>query len=182
VTNDKPYARLKFKSRSYLRLGILSDSHGNVGTTTRAVQALQRAGANALIHLGDIEDEAILDALLTKPFLPVHLVFGNVDWPIEPLAHYARILGYHVHHPCGELICGRRRIVFHHGHEPRHRREALADGVDYILEGHTHRATDQPLEGARLINPGALQRAARYSVAVLAPDVGKLEFVPIARG
>ncbi len=178
---DHAAPRLKFKATKYLRLGILSDSHGNVTTTNRGVAALQQAGADALIHLGDVEDEAVLDALMTRPFLPVHLVFGNVDWPVEPLAQYARSLGYHVHHPCGELLCGRKRVVFHHGHETRHRQAALADGADFILEGHTHRAMDQRLERSRLINPGALHRAARYTVALLTPDAGRLEYLPVAR-
>jgi hypothetical protein len=179
VTTDAP--RLKFKATRYLRLGLMSDSHGNVKTTSRAVDILRKAGVNALIHTGDIEDEAILDALMTQPFLPVHLVFGNVDWPVEPLARYARSLGFHVHHPCGELLCARRRIVFHHGHEPRFRQAALGDGVEYLIEGHTHRPTDQRLQQTRLINPGALHRAARYTVAILTPDAGKLEFLAVPR-
>lgn len=182
MTGKQPPARLTVEAPSYVSLGILSDSHGNVAMTTRGVEALLLAGADALVHLGDLETREVLEALLTESALPVHLVFGNVDWPVEPLAVYARVLDFHVHHPCGELICAGRRIVFHHGHELRFRREALAEGVDYILEGHTHEATDERLGASRLINPGALQRASSHSVALLTPGTGKLELLPVSRG
>ncbi|MGH7227530.1 MAG: metallophosphoesterase family protein, partial [Gemmataceae bacterium] len=39
-----------------MRIGIISDTHGNRLTTTRALAELRERGITTLLHCGDIDD------------------------------------------------------------------------------------------------------------------------------
>ncbi|MFA7236977.1 MAG: metallophosphoesterase family protein [Phycisphaeraceae bacterium] len=167
------------------KIGLLSDSHGRAATTQRAVRLLIGHGAEMLIHLGDVGTVEVIDALL-EPLprdagpdaspLDVYLVFGNTDWDADALGRYARSLGLHVSHPVGRLQCDGKTIVFQHGHQDAAMEAALASGADYLLHGHTHRTRDQRIGPTRVINPGALFRAAQYTVALLNTENDQLTF------
>src|SRR5690606_18961183 len=133
-------------------------------------------GAELLLHLGDIETEAVIDELAGHN---ARIVFGNCDYDEQSLARYAELLDVHVDHPAGELTADGRRIVFTHGHLRGPVDAALRDGADYLLHGHTHEVRDERIGGTRLINPGALFRAPRYTVALLDPASDSLEFIEL---
>lgn len=172
------------------RIGLLSDSHGRAATTRLGVQALLAEGVDLLVHLGDIGSVEVIDELVvqapgTDQPVPARLVFGNSDWDIGPLGAYAESLGIRVDHPVGTLDLNPRnprRLVFCHGHEHRVMAQALADEPAYLCHGHTHQASDTRSGPTRVINPGALCRAHRYTVAVLDTDNDELTFLTIAPG
>jgi len=159
-----------------MRLGILSDSHGRATMTARAVALLEAHGAELLIHLGDVETEAVIDELVGHP---ARIVFGNCDYDIAALTRYAAHVGVTVDHPAGRLEADGRVIAFTHGHIRRIMDAALADGVDYLLHGHTHTARDERAGRTRIINPGALFRASRYTAAVLDVAADRLSFIEV---
>ena len=159
-------------------LGILSDSHGRADTTRAAVRLLVDHGANLLIHLGDIESDRVIDELIGHN---ARIVFGNCDWNADDLAHYARHVGVGVDDLAGMIEVGGRRIAFTHGHYSDLMKRALADNVDYLLHGHTHEVRDERVGRTRIINPGALFRAARYTAAVLDPAADVLQFIEVPR-
>lgn len=163
---------------STTKIGILSDSHGRAAITQRAVNLLIERGATMLIHLGDIERIEVIDALAGHE---AHLVFGNTDWDERSMTTYAESLGIAVDHPAGRLTVDGKSIAFTHGHDAGIVRKALADGVDYLLHGHTHQVRDERQGGTRIINPGALFRAARYTAALLDPAGDRLEVIEIPR-
>ena len=159
-----------------MRIGILSDSHGRAKITALAVSALLERGAELLIHLGDFETEQVIDELVGHE---CHIVFGNCDWDINGLTRYAEAMNVCVDHPLGRLKVDDKTIAYTHGHIGRIMDHALKDGVDYLLHGHTHEIRDDRLGSTRIINPGALFRASRYTVAILDPGVDALEFIDI---
>lgn len=161
-----------------LILGVLSDSHGRVEVTRRAVAALRDRGAGVLLHLGDIETEEVLDELVGYP---ARIVFGNCDWESDSLHRYAGHLGIEVDHPAGELTVRGRRVVYTHGHLEKHMDDALSSGADYLLHGHSHELRDERSGRTRIINPGALFRAKRYTAALLDPGRDRLEIIEIPR-
>ncbi len=164
------------------RVGLLSDSHGRRERTARAVEVLRRAGATLLIHLGDVEDPELLEELLAADLdgrpIPVHLVAGNMDDPAELRAASER-LGIRFHHPGGEIVAWGKRIAFTHGDRDGELRRLHASRPDLLAHGHTHVAADQVVDGVRIVNPGALHRARRYTVAVFEPATGVLETIEI---
>ena len=158
-------------------LGVMSDSHGRAETTRRAVDALVGAGADLLIHLGDVGTDAVIDAMVPHTS---RIVFGNCDSNADALADHARAAGVIVDHPMGRLEVAGRRIAFTHGHLPRLLQTALAERVDYLLYGHSHQLADDREGGTRLINPGALFRAARYTAVVLDPARDRLQVLDLS--
>ena len=48
-------------------LGVLSDTHDNVAAAAAGIAALRAAGAQFLIHCGDVGGERILDLLAGHP-------------------------------------------------------------------------------------------------------------------
>ncbi|UCD75357.1 MAG: YfcE family phosphodiesterase [Phycisphaerales bacterium] len=159
-------------------IGLLSDSHGRAEVTARAVGLLREHGAEMLIHLGDIETESVIDELAGHN---ARVVFGNCDWNLKALAHYAGLLGVAVDDPMGQIEVGGKRIAYTHGHQENLVRRAMEERVDYLVHGHTHRVRDARVGPVRVINPGALFRAARYTAALLDPVADKLRVVPVPR-
>jgi putative phosphoesterase len=155
------------------RLGILSDSHRRRERTARAVELLRSEGAEILIHLGDLEDPALLEELIGGE---AHVVPGNMDDAGE-LAAVARSFGIGCPGLSGEIEVAGKRIAFTHGHRISELDRLLASKPDYLLHGHTHLARDERIGGTRIVNPGALHRAVPHSVALLDPAADRL--VPI---
>jgi len=157
------------------QVGILSDSHGQVERTRRAIGQLQQAGATHFIHCGDFEIEQVVDLFAG---LPAHITWGNCD-PAGVLGRYAASIGVAAQHPFGEVTIDGRRIAFTHGDSDRAVSKALAANPDYLLHGHTHLRRDEHVQGVRVINPGALHRARPFTVALLTPATGALRFLEV---
>jgi len=159
-------------------IGILSDSHGHADTTALAVAALKEHGAEVLLHLGDIGNEKVIDELVG---CNARIVFGNCDWEWQALDRYAQLVGVGVDHPLGVYEADGKRVAFTHGHLAEEMTKALEIEVDYLLHGHTHEVSDQRHGKTRIICPGALFRASRYTVAVLDPLGDEVTFLDIPK-
>jgi hypothetical protein len=169
-----------------MRIGLLSDSHGRSAITQRAVDLLAGRGVELLLHLGDVGGAEVIDALLTghdaqgRLVPAVRVVFGNTDydWPI--LSRYAQPLGVAVDHPMGQIDLGDgRTLMFTHGDRDDLVRQAMQRRATYLCHGHTHCRRDERLDQTRVINPGALHRAAVYSAAVLDTAADRVDFLEV---
>ena len=165
-------------------LGLLSDTHGRSEIAHAAVALLLEHGADILIHLGDVGSAEVIDALAvqrgsTDEQVEAHLVFGNCDWEAKALTRYAQGLGVIVHDRAGEIVIEGKRLVFTHGHDERAMNHAIKSSADYLLHGHTHQQSDDTIIRTRVINPGALFRASRHTVALLAPASGALQVLEV---
>ena len=181
------------------RVGLLSDSHGHADITRRAVELLVGAGADLLVHLGDVGSLEVIDALIafrdthpttktqppTRPThggqIDAHLVFGNTDPHPDAMARYATDLGVTVHDPSGRLTFNDKTMVFLHGHRGHVMADALGQAPDYLCHGHTHVPADHRHGPTRVINPGALHRAREHTVAILDTATDDLQFYPVAK-
>lgn len=166
-------------------LGLLSDTHGRACIARDAVELLLDHGADMLIHLGDVGSASVIDALATPnpktgQQIEAHLVFGNCDWESSPLTRYAQDLGVIVHDRGGEILVDDKRVVFTHGHLNSVMDHAIDNAADYLLHGHTHQQCDETVGSTRVINPGALFRARRHTVALLTPASGHCEVFEVA--
>ena len=158
-------------------LGILSDSHDNAPSLAGAVALLQQRGAEFFIHCGDVCSPSMLDHLAG---LPSAFVWGNCDADRLGLQRYGQSLNVQCYGRVGELTLAEKRIAFTHGDDALLRDRLLADQQhDYVLQGHTHIQRDIYVGKTRHINPGALQRAAVKSVALLDLTKNILEFLTI---
>jgi hypothetical protein len=160
-------------------LGILSDTHDRLKRTEAAVQLLLDSGAETLIHCGDLTEPDIVDAC---GVVPCHFVLGNNDADNVPALIRAiadvkgGFLGW-----AGEVILAGKRIAVTHGHLHTDMRRLLAAKPDYLLYGHSHWPDDRWDGGIRWINPGALHRAEKLTVALLDLEQDKLKFLTVPR-
>jgi putative phosphoesterase len=159
-------------------IGILSDTHDRVEAMRAGMSALQSRGAEYFIHCGDVGGQGVLDLLAG---LPSAVVWGNNDYDVEDLTQYATKLGVGIFGHFASLILAGKKIAVTHGDDFR-LMSRLESGkqYDYLFHGHTHAARDQRMGTLRIINPGALYRTSRKSVALLDLSNDKLEFLPIS--
>lgn len=160
-------------------LGILSDTHDQLARTKRAVQLLRDAGAEAMIHCGDLTNPSIVAACSVLPFW---FVFGNNDADSVPaLRRAAEEFGAKCLDWGGIVTLAGKRVGVAHGDMSTDVRRVLADKPDYLLTGHSHHASDEITGSVRRINPGALHRASEFTVALLELESGKLEQIQVSR-
>lgn len=173
-----PFANFVVK-KSNMKIGILSDTHGQSEIAARAVDLLRERGAEYLIHCGDVGGTEVLDAIAGGP---AAFVFGNNDYDHDELREYARAIDILCFGPFGVLGLGGKRIAVTHGddHGIIARLTQPDSACDYLFTGHTHVRHDKHVGAVRWINPGALYRAARKSVALLDLDDGSLISLPVA--
>ncbi|MBP3953954.1 metallophosphoesterase family protein [Gemmata sp. G18] len=162
-----------------MRLGILSDTHDELERTRHAIELLRAAGAEALIHCGDLVSPALVAALRV---LPSWFVFGNHDSDMVPhLERAAAELGVTCLGWGGVVELDGKRIGVAHGHMSADVRRVLAAQPDYFLSGHSHIASDVVSGSVRRVNPGALHRADEFTVALLEVGSGELRFLCVPK-
>lgn len=161
-----------------MHLGILSDSHDELERVERAVRLLQAAGAEALIHCGDLNSPPILAACAV---LPCYFTFGNHDADDVPqLREAATSLGATSLEWGGVVTLAGKRIGVTHGHMRTDLRRIFdQQPLHYLLTGHSHVADDRQQGGLRRINPGALHRADRFTVALLNLSTEELRWITV---
>lgn len=167
-----------------MKLGILSDTHGDRVRTGKALRELLPRGVGAICHCGDIGSESVLTELGSpcQPLsIPVHAVLGNVDHFEPEISGYPAGAGVQVWGRVADLELQGKRITVIHGDDDRLLLKALrSQSYDYLLTGHTHQVTDRREGRTRLINPGAVHRARPPTVAVLDLGTDELEIIPLA--
>jgi putative phosphoesterase len=148
-----------------MTIGILSDTHDRIPALEAGVRTLLANGAGCLIHCGDIGGERAIDCLAGHD---AAFVWGNTDWDRRGLDEYARSVGVRCLGTGGCVEIDGKRVCVTHGDEPATVRRYLSDPTtDYLLMGHTHQLRDERIDNVRVINPGALHRAAVKTVVLL---------------
>jgi putative phosphoesterase len=147
-------------------IGVLSDTHDHADAAAAGIATLRAAGAQFLIHCGDVGGERILDLLAGNPCA---FVWGNNDYDRASLNRYAEEIGLQPGGDFLELEFSGKKIAVTHGDHSKLVRQAMAEdsGYDYLLLGHSHIPADQRSGRLRIVNPGALYRAAKKTVAII---------------
>ncbi|WP_074766470.1 metallophosphoesterase family protein [Paraburkholderia fungorum] len=123
---------------SITRIGLISDTHNLV----RPEALAYLAGCDAIIHAGDICNEAVLDAL--TQIAPVTAVRGNNDtgdWAASLQTHATltvQQVKIRVVHDIADL-----------GDDPR------GEGVGVVVSGHSHKPSIVERDGVLFVNPGS---------------------------
>lgn len=161
-----------------MRIGILSDTHNEFELTRRAVEVLFAEGANAFVHCGDLSTPAIVEML---PPGQSWFVLGNHDADsVADLTSAANRAGVICLGWGGVVDLANKRIGVAHGHLSSDIRRVLDGHPEFFLFGHTHFPSDTTVGVVRKINPGALHRTERPTVAVLDLSSGELRSIALA--
>lgn len=166
-----------------MRIGILSDTHGDVRRTSKAVRELLAADVEAVCHCGDVGSESVLielGATCQPRGVPVYAVTGNVDHWESTVREFPAGAGVDMRGRIAELELGGRRIAMIHGDDGAMLDQAIESGrYDYVLTGHTHVADSRRIGKTHAINPGAVYRSPHPSVAVLDLATDDLRWLPL---
>ncbi len=154
-----------------MKIGIVSDTHGNRSATNQAAMRFLEAGVAAVFHCGDIggiDVLADLAAMLGKRNIPVHVVLGNVDLDSDDWMFFPSNLGIHLYGRFAAITLAGRKIAMLHGDDRGLFRELLASGrYDLLFSGHTHEVHDVRQGRTRCINPGSAGRGNPCQCAML---------------
>jgi putative phosphoesterase len=138
------------------KIAVFSDSHDHLQTLQGALAAAKAAGAELLIHCGDLCAPFVLRTLSQEFSGPIHVVFGNNDADGRLLQTIAAA-NPHVtlHGIYAEIEAGGRQIAVIHYPEPA-RRIAQSGQLDLVCYGHDHKQLLERIGDAWLLNPGEL--------------------------
>ena len=159
-----------------MKVGIMSDSHGRVRAVREAIERLEAAGAERFVHCGDVGGVEVLEEFAGRT---LKFVWGNTDLPDPSWRAELKALGLDWPSSPNEFTWDGFEFAVFHGHE-RGFEPAVRGGLyEYILHGHTHQRASQRVGPTHVINPGALYRAARRTVALLDTQEDQVTFLPI---
>lgn len=159
-----------------MKIGIMSDTHDQVGRTKIAANLLRDRGAEALIHCGDLTTP---DVVYECAVLPSHFVFGNCDCDCDALERAMATIGGVCLGRGGLVTLDGRTLAVTHGDSYEELQRLEHAKPDFLFSGHTHRMIDEWRGGIRCINPGALHRAPFWSVTLLDLETDVLEILRI---
>jgi uncharacterized protein len=171
-----PSLSIQDRNRRTMMFGILADTHDQVARTRAAVERLKDAGAEILIHCGDITTPDVVYELAP---LPSYFVFGNCDFKFNDLRRAIVAIGGTCLERGGLIELGGHRLAVTHGDSEKELTRLQAARPEYLLSGHTHQARDVRRGPTRFINPGALHRAATWTVGLLDCSSGRMDTLPI---
>ncbi len=136
------------------KIAILSDSHDQIAHLTRVLESANAAGAEMLLHCGDLCAPFMLNLIGERFAGPVHVVFGNNDGDGRLLqvvaAKHPHIT---LHGIYAELEIAGRLLALIHYPEPA-RRIAQSGAFDLVCYGHDHTLLLEPARKGWLLNPG----------------------------
>ncbi len=163
-----------------MKICVVSDSHDRAPMLAAAVAAARLAGAEAVIHCGDVIGAMTLRPLLALG-LPVHVVHGNNLGDPVALSNLCTSSGGLITYHGADidlLLAGRRLFATHFPHYGRGL--ACTGDYDIVCCGHSHDASvaQQPnLAGGTtwLVNPGSVGGLGAPATWLLA-DLAVLEF------
>lgn len=161
-------------------IAIVSDSHDRAEPLAHAASEAKRAGAQAVIHCGDVIGAQTLRPLVAIG-LPVHVVHGNnLGDPLAMAKLCAESGGLVTYHgQDAELLLGSRRVFV--THYPRLARAFACTGdFDVACCGHDHRAHVERVANVAggqtwLVNPGTIAGLGAAATWLLA-DLDALRF------
>ena len=164
-----------------MKVCILSDSHDHIPLLDAAVESAIEAGAEAILHCGDVVAPSTLHCL-DKYGLPVHVIHGNNTGDLYTLGRLASREENHIHYhgmDAGLELAGRRIFLVHYPHYAR----ALATTGDWDLVccGHSHKVhieTVHNIQGGTtcLVNPGTVGGVGRAPATYVMADLENMTF------
>jgi len=144
-----------------MKICIVSDSHDNRPLLEAAVHDAKAAGAEAILHCGDVVAPSTLNVLL--PFqLPIHVIHGNNSGDLYMMGQIAAASDNQTTYYGQDAVltlAGQRIFLVHYPHYA----EAMATTGDWDLVccGHDHKASTRTIRSITgsdtwLVNPGTV--------------------------
>ena len=155
-----------------MRIGVISDTHGNVSAVRMALEAL--GDVDLIVHAGDVlyhpprlgytegYDIPATVELFNSLKIPLVIAQGNCDAQV-----YEELLKSPVQSPYAFTRFESTGLLASHGHlmsKSRHIELAVQFGAAYAITGHTHIPVLKSIDGVIYMNPGS-PSLPKYEVA-----------------
>jgi putative phosphoesterase len=165
-----------------MRIGILSDTHNNIGNLLKALRLFREENITTLVHCGDMCNVTTAQQMTGFDVIYVN---GNMDSSAEAVNDALWFANPNSEIP-GAYFSGKVggvKIGVTHGHLPGRLDKLIKRGGHaFVFTGHTHRQRDEQIGKTRVINPGALG-GARYgprTVCIVDLDTPNIRFVEVS--
>jgi putative phosphoesterase len=164
-----------------MKVCILSDSHDHIPLIDAAVANARAAGAEAVLHCGDLVAPSTLHCL-EKHGLPVHVIHGNNTGDLYALTRLSHkpggVVRYHGMDAAVELG-GRRIFLVHYPHYAR--AMAMTGDWDMVCCGHSHRLKIEQVRNMNggetvLVNPGTVGGVGDAAATWILADLDTMTF------
>jgi putative phosphoesterase len=164
-----------------MKVCIVSDSHDHIALLDAAVSTAMEAGAEAVLHCGDVVAPSTLTCL-DHYALPVHVIHGNNSGDLYTLGRLAsrdeNTIHYHGMDAALELA-GRRIFLVHYPHYAR--AMAITGEWDLVCCGHSHKVSIESLTHigggiTHLVNPGTVGGVGRAPATFILADLEEMRF------
>ena len=127
-------------------VGVLSDSHGDVGRSEQAVKAM--GAVDLVVHAGDFYQDAL--CLADRLGIDVHGVVGNCDrYGPGPQEEVLELCGHRVYLTHGHLYGVKQGLM-----RLAYRTQEV--NAEMVIYGHTHVPQNEEVDGIRYLNPGSV--------------------------
>jgi len=166
-----------------MKICILSDSHDHIALLDAAVADAIAAGAEMILHCGDVVAPSTLTCL-DRYGLPVHVIHGNNSGDLYTLGRLASREENTIHYhgmDAGLELDGRRIFLVHYPHYAR----ALATTGDWDLVccGHSHKVSIETVNHIKggttyLVNPGTIGGVGKAPATFILADLEQMTFEP----
>jgi putative phosphoesterase len=167
-------------SGATMKVGIISDTHDNYGSTMRSVELFNEHAVNYVFHAGDIVSPAMAKAFAGLTDAKFIAVFGNCDCEKEYLRRCVEGFGGEIHEEDYSGQVGGKTVYMRHV-------PGMLDAViyseqyDLVIYGHTHEQDIRRIGQTLVINPGrsAGRLTGRSGVVVVELDDMSAEVVAL---
>lgn len=127
-------------------VGVLSDSHGDVGRAEQAVKAM--GAVDLVIHAGDFYQDAL--HLRDELGIEVKVVVGNCDRCVPgPHEELLELAGHRIYLTHGHLYSVKQGLI-------RLAYRAREVEAEMVIFGHTHVPQNEEADGIHYLNPGSV--------------------------
>jgi len=164
-----------------MKVCILSDSHDHRILLEAAVVRAKAAGAETVLHCGDVVAPSTLRCL-ERYGLPVHVIHGNNVGDLYTLGRLSAdadsVVRYHGM-DAGLKLGGRRIFLVHYPHYAR--AMAATGDWDLVCCGHSHEPAIERLpnilgDQTLVLNPGTVGGVGGVPATLMIGDLTSLEF------
>lgn len=157
-----------------MKIGIISDTHDNLGLTRKAVEFFEDKGCETVIHCGDMV--APFTAELFDADFEFHYVRGNNDgeWNLkETVEEFGNF-----YNNIAELEIEGLEIGVYHGTEEEIVEGLVEKSYNFVFRGHTHEKKISEHSGTVELNPGGIRlpdQEEEFHVATLDTETREIE-------
>jgi putative phosphoesterase len=164
-----------------MKICILSDSHDHIALIDAAVADAKQAGAEAVLHAGDVVAPSTLHCL-EKHALPVYVIHGNNTGDLHAMTRLSAQEKSVIHYygmDAGIELAGRKIFIVHYPHYA----EAMAATGDWdiVCCGHSHKVEIKEKQNCKggttwMVNPGTIGGVGKASATWVLGDLASMTF------